>query len=334
MARHVVDRRTYLAHLGIAGLGVLDAARMAGAQQAGKVYRIGVLTGGEAGSPNIGGFRQGLRELGWVEGQNIAIDHRYAEGNSDRLPALAAELVGLKVDVIAAGPTPPALAAKKATTTIPVVMLGAAQPVELGLVASLARPGGNVTGMAWGVDLVIIGKGLEILKEAIPRLRLVGVLSNPANPGNALALGEVKEAAKTVGVQLHVQEARGPADFDGAFAAMAKQRVQAVLVVADSLFVAHRARLAGLEAKHRLPSMHSFVLNVEAGGLLGYAPDTVAIWRRAAVFVDRILKGAKPAELPVEQPTKFELIVNLKRAKALGLTLPASLITRADRVIQ
>ena len=301
---------------------MLGAARVAGAQQAGKVFRIGLLTGAGATSPNVAGFRQELRELGWIEGQNIAIDHRYAEGNSDRLPALAAELVRLKVDVIAAGPTPPALAAKKTTTTIPIVMLGAAQPVELGLVASLARPGWNVTGMAWGVDLVIIGKGLEILKEVFPGLRLVGVLSNPANPGNALALRDVKEAARSVGVQLHAREARGPGDFDGAFADMAKRRVQAVLVVADSLFVAHRARLADLEAKHRLPSMHSFVLNVEAGGLIGYSPDTVAMWRRAAVFVDRILKGAKPAELPVEQPTKFELIVNLKRAKALGLTLP------------
>jgi putative ABC transport system substrate-binding protein len=329
-----VDRRACLGRFGVIGLSVLGAPLAARAQQVGNVYRIGLLTGTSPSSPNVEAFRQGLRELGWVEGQNIAIDHRYAEGNTDRLPALAAELVGLKVDVIAAGPTPPALAAKKATTTIPVVMLGAAQPVELGLVASLARPGGNITGMAWGVDLVIIGKGLEILKEAIPRLRLVGVLSNPANPGNALAMGVVKEAAQSVGVQLHVLEARGPGDFDGAFAAMAKQRVQALLVVADSLFVAHRARLASLESKHRLPSMHSFVLNVEAGGLIGYAPDTVAAWRRAAVFVDKILKGAKPADLPVEQPTKFDLVVNLKTAKALGLTLPPSLLTRADRIIE
>ena len=329
-----MDRRACLGRFGVIGLSVLGAPRAAGAQQVGNVFRIGLLTGASPSSPNAEAFRQGLRELGWIEGQNIAIDHRYAEGSVDRLQALAAELVGLKVDVIAAGPTPPALAAKKATTTIPVVMLGAAQPVELGLVASLARPGGNITGMAWAVDLVIIGKGLEILKEAIPRLRLVGVLSNPANPGNALAMGVVKEAAQSVGVQLHVLEARGPGDFDGAFAAMAKQRVQALLVVADSLFVTHRARLASLEAKHRLPSMHSFVLNVEAGGLIGYAPDTVAAWRRAAVFVDKILKGAKPADLPVEQPTKFDLVVNLKTAKALGLTLPPSLLARADRLIE
>jgi len=327
----VISRRAFVAHL--TG-GLLAAPLAVEAQQAGKVYRIGLLTGTDASSPNVKGFRQGLRELGWIEDQNIAVVHRYAEGNSDRLPALAADLVGLKVDLIAAGPTPPAVAAKKATTTIPVVMLGAAQPVELGLVASLARPGGNVTGMAWGVDLVIIGKGLEILKEAIPRLRLVGVLSNPANPGNALAMRDVKEAARSVGVQLHALHARGPGDFDGAFAAMAKQRVQALLVVADSLFVTHRARLATLEATYRLPSIHSFVLNVEAGGLIGYAPDTVAAWRRAAVFVDRILKGAKPAELPVEQPTKFELVINLKTAKALGLTIPQSLLLRADQVIE
>jgi ABC-type uncharacterized transport system substrate-binding protein len=325
-----MGRRAFLA--GAAAL--LTAPLAAEAQSTGKVYRIGVLSPGPAASPPIEAFRQGLRELGWVEGQNIVINYRFTEGRVDPLPTLAAELVGLKVDVIAAGPTPPAIAAKNATGTVPIVMMGAAEPVELGLIASLARPGGNVTGLSWSVNLEIIAKGLELLKETMPKIRLVAILWNPANPAQALAMRDVKRAARSVGVQLQLLEARGPNEFDAAFAAMAKQRVEALLVVPEAIFVVHGARLADLAAKNRLPSMHGLRQNVDAGGLMSYGPSTVAVWRRAAFFVDKILKGVRPADLPVEQPTKYELVINLKTAKALGLTIPPSMLARADQVIE
>jgi ABC-type uncharacterized transport system substrate-binding protein len=318
----------------VVALTVLAEPLAALAQPTGKVYRIGVLSGGSAGSAPLEAFRQGLRELGWVEGQNIAIDYRFAEGRDDRLPELATQLVQLKVDVIAAGPTHPAVAAKNATGTIPIVMLGAATPVELGLVASLARPGGNVTGSSWSVDLAIIGKGLELLKETVPKLRLVAILTNPDNPAHAGSIENVKLAARSLGMRLQFFEARTRNEFDDAFRAMAQRRVNAVLIVADALFVVHRAPLADLEVKYRLPSMHTLRQNVEAGGLMSYGPDIVAVWRRAAVSVDKILKGAKPADLPIEQPTKFEVVINLKTAKVLGLTIPKALLLRADQVIQ
>jgi len=320
----------------VVALSSLVAPLAAVAQPTGKVYRMGVLTGGSATAPSppLEAFRQGLREFGWVEGQNIVVEYRFAEGRLDRLPALAAELVRLKVDVIAAGPTPPAVAAKNATATIPIVMMGAAEPVELGLIASLARPGGNVTGLSWSVNLELIGKELELLKETVPKVRRVAILWNPANPAHAIAVGHLKDAARSLGLQLQLLEARGPNDFDGAFAAMAKQRVDALLVVADTIFLVHRARLADLEAKYRLPSMHGLRQNVEAGGLMSYGPNTVATWRRAAFFVDRILKGIKPADLPVEQPTQYELVINVKTARALRLTIPPSLVLRADQVIE
>jgi putative ABC transport system substrate-binding protein len=307
---------------------------VADAQPTGKVFRIGLLSSGSTTTPPIEGFRQGLRDLGWVEGQNIVVEYRITEGRVDQLSELAAELVGLKVDIIAAGPTPPAVAAKNATRTIPVVMLGAAQPVELGLIASLARPGGNVTGVSWSVNLEIIGKGLELLKEILPKIRLVAILWNPANPAQAIAVKEVKHAARTVGVELQLVEVREASDLDAAFASMAKKRAQAVLVVADALFVSSRTRLAALEAKYRMPSVHALKSNVEAGGLMSYGPDIVAVWRRAALFVDKILRGAKPADLPVEQPTKYQLVINLRTAKALGLTIPQPLLLRADEVIE
>jgi ABC-type uncharacterized transport system substrate-binding protein len=324
-----MDRRAFLA--GAAAL--LPVPLAAEAQPVGKVWRIGYLSSSSA-TANPEAFRQGLRELGWVEGQNIAIDYRFAEDRFDRLPELAAELVRLKVDVIVAGPTQPAVAAKNATRTIPIVMVSAAEPVELGLIASLARPGGNVTGLSFSVNLELFGKGLELLKEAVPKLRRVAVLSNPANPTQARAIDKVKVAARSLAIPLQLLEARGPNEFDGAFAAMAKQRVEALLVVAEGLFLRHRARLADLEAKYRLPSMHGLKENVEAGGLMSYGPSIVATFRRAAVFVDKILKGTKPGDLPVEQPSKFELVINLKTAKALGLTIPPSLLARADQVIE
>ncbi|MEK7362971.1 MAG: ABC transporter substrate-binding protein [candidate division NC10 bacterium] len=317
-------------------LAMLLAPLGAAAQQPEKVPRIGYFSAGSpSGAPHLlEAFRKGLRELGWVEGQNIVIDYRFAEGRSDRLPDLAAELVRLKVDIIVALATPAAAAAKNATQTIPIVMIGAYDPVGIGLVAGLARPGGNVTGLSFGVGMEIVGKGLELLKETVPKVRRVAILSNPANPAQSLAMREVNVAARSLGVQLQLLEARGPNEFDGAFAAMAKERVGALLVVADGLFILHRARLADLAARSRLPAIYGYREHVEARGLMSYGSSLRDLWRRAATYVDKILKGAKPADLPVEQPTKFELVVNLKTAKALGLTIPQSVLVRADEVIR
>jgi len=329
-----MDRRTFLF---VSALGALSVPHVAGAQQVGKVYRVGYLATGSSSSSRyvIEAFREGLRERGWVEGQNIVIDYRFAEGRYDRLPDLAAELVRLKVDVIVAAPSPPAAAAKNATGTIPIVMIGAgADPVGQGLVASLARPGGNVTGLSYSVGQEIFGKQLALLTEAVPKIRRVAVLWNPAISGQAPAIEDVKVAARALGVQLQVLEARGPDDFDRAFAAMAKERVGALLVLVDSMFSFHGTRLAGLAAKNRLPAAYTNRLLVEVGGLMSYGPSFSDLWRRAAGYVDRILKGAKPADLPVEQPTRYELVLNLKTAKALGLTFPSSLLGRADEVIQ
>jgi putative ABC transport system substrate-binding protein len=318
----------------VVAVSVLAAPLVADAQP-GKIYRIGYLSSGPSTS-NLyrGAFQQSLSELGWVEGQNIVTDYRFAEGRLERLPALAAELVRLQVDVIVASPTPAAVAAKNATKTIPIVMWGVGDPVGLGLVASLARPGGNVTGLSYSVGMDTFGKGLELLGEALPKVRRVAVLSNPANPAHALASDNVKAAARSLGVQLQFLEARGPSEFDAAFAAMVKEGAAAVLVMGDSVFVFQRARLADLAVKHRLPTMHGNKENVEAGGLMSYGPSNLDALRRAASFVDKILKGAQSANLPVEQPTKFDLAINLRTAKALGLTIPSSLLLRADQVIE
>src|SRR6266545_1955449 len=306
---------------------------------------LGTLAGGLLAAPFTAGsvtanprvleaFRQGLRELGWVEGQNIVIEYRSAEGHFDRLPDLAAELVRLKVDVIVAAPTPAVLAAKSATGTVPIVGVSLTGPVELGLIASLARPGGNVTGVSYSVGTDIFGKDLELLKEIVPKVRRVAVLSNPDGPAQPITIRNVKDAARSLGLQLQLVEARGPGDFNGAFAAMARERVGALFVVTDPVFILHRARLVDLAAKNRLPSIFTQRADVEAGGLISYGPNFSDMYRRAAIYVDKILKGARPADLPVEQPTKFELVINLKTAKALGLTIPPSLLQRADEVIQ
>ncbi|HEV2056810.1 MAG TPA: ABC transporter substrate-binding protein [Methylomirabilota bacterium] len=286
-------------------------------------------------SPFLDAFRQGLRELGWVEGQNIVIDYRYAEGRFDRLPDLAAELVRLKVDIIVAQPLPAAAAAKNATETIPIVMIsGGADPVGLGLIATLARPGGNVTGSSYSAGQEIGGKQLELLKKTVPKVRRVAILSNPANPGHPPMVGELNVAARSLGVQLQLLEVRGPNEFDGAFAAMATERAGALLVLSDGMFNLHRTRLADLAARSRLPAAYGVREFVDAGGLMSYGPSLRDLYRRSAAYVDKILKGAKPADLPVEQPTKFELVINLKTAKALGLTIPPSLLQRADELIQ
>ena len=316
-----------------AALVLLAAPGPAVAQPAGQIPRVGYLGAGSSNSANVEAFRQRLRELGWAEGKNIVIEYRFAEGRFDRLPDLAADLVRLKVDVMTAAPTPGAVAAKKATGTIPIVMVGVGDPVGLGLIATLARPGGNVTGLSFDAGMEI-GKGLEIIKETLPNARRVAVLSNPANPGQPAAIKNVKAAARSLGVELRFLEAQGPDEFDGVFATMAKERVEALLVVTDSTFYIQRARLAELATKHRLPAVCGFRDYAEAGALMSYGPSVVAMYQRAAFFVDRILKGAQPASLPVEQPTKFELVINLKAAKALGLAIPQSLLARADEVIQ
>ena len=325
-----MDRRAFIAGM---AAGLLAAPLAAEAQQAGRVYRIGYLSySSSASNPHlIEAFRQGLRELGWVEGQNITIDSRFAEGRSDAVSDLAAELVRLKVDIIVVTSTPATAAAKNATKTIPVVIASAGDPVGLGLIANLARPGGNITGMTH-VDTS--GKALELLKEIVPKVRHVALLWNPANPSHARAMESVKLTARSLGVQLQLLEAREPNQFDGAFAAMSKERAGALLVLTDSVFQRDRARLAGLAAKNRLPAMYERSEYVKAGGLISYGLNLSALFRQSATFVDKILRGAKPAGLPVQQPTKFELTINLKTAKALGLTIPPSVLARADEVIQ
>ena len=283
---------------------------------------------------SIAAFRQGLRDLGWIEGRNIIIDYRFAEGRFDRLPDLAAELAQLNVEVIAATTTPAAVAARNATGTIPIVMFVVGDPIGLGLIASLARPSGNVTGLTYSVGVEAFGKQLELLKETVPKVRRVAVLSNPANPSATLAISNVKVAARSFGLHLQLLETRDPDEFDGAFAAMAKERAGALLVVSDPSFGVHRARLADLAARYRLPSMHGVREMVEAGGLMNYGPSIPDNFRRAAGYVDKILKGSNPGDLAVQQPIKFELVINLKTARALGLTIPQSVLLRADEIIQ
>ena len=305
-------------------------------QQAEKVPLIGYLRGTSASDrpPLLDAFRQGLRELGWVEGQNIVIDYRFAEGRLDRLPNLAAELVRLKVDILVSTGTQGVTAARNATETIPIVMIGVRDPVGTGLIASLAHPGGNVTGVSGYAGLETVAKQLELLKDTVPKIRRVAILLNPTNAYHSLAMREVNVAAQTLGVQLQLLEARDPNEFDGAFAAMAKERVGALLVLSDVIFNNHRTRLADLAARSRLPAVYGVRESVEAGGLMSYGPSFLDFYRRSAAYVDKILKGARPADLPVEQPTKFELVINLKAAKALGLEVPPLLIAQADELIE
>ena len=330
-----MERRTFTAM--IAG-GLLATPFAAEAQQAAKVPRIGYLAGNLAVSPHQHeAFRQGLRDLGYVEGRNVVIEYRSAEGRFERLPALAAELVALKVDVIVtAGGTPPALAAKQATWTLPIVFVFAPDPVTSGLVTGLARPGGNVTGLSiFAPELV--GKCLEQLKQAVPGVSRVAVLWQPGALGERTEkemLKEAEVAARALGVRPQFVEARGPADLDRAFSDMTKARAGALTVLSTPMFGSERRRLVDLAAKNRLPAVYSWREFVDAGGLMSYGPNVADNYRRAATYVDKILKGAKPADLPVEQPIKFELVINLKTAKALGLTIPQSLLGRADEVIQ
>ncbi len=326
----VMDRRTFLASLG----AVLVAPLAAEAQPAGKVPRIGFLGSASASgyTSQLEGLRMGFRDLGYVEGKNIVIEYRWAEGEYDRLPDLAAELVRLKVDVLVTHGTPGTRAAKGATATIPIVMAVSGDAVATGLIGSVARPGRNVTGSTF-FNPELSAKRLELLKNAVPRIAQVAVLLNPENPVNGPVLEAMESTAKLLKVRLQQFEARGPKEFEGAFSAMAKRRVDAVAIIEDGVLIAHARGIADLAAKHRLLST-GFREFAEAGGLVGYGVNFPEMFRRVAVFVDKILKGAKPGDLPVEQPTKFELVINLKSAKALGLTIPQSLLLRADQVIE
>jgi len=312
------------------------APRAAEAQQSGKVYRIGYLSAPSRASVEqvLQAFLRALRELGWIEGQNLVIEYRWAEGKIERLPDLAAELVRQKVELIVAPAASAALAAKKATSSIPIVMMFPIDPVEQGLVASLSRPGGNVTGTTYAPASAIFGKQLQILKEAIPRASRVAILWNPADASFAAQMKEVETAARSLGIRLQHVEARGPEDFDSAFAALARERAEALLLGGSSTFLVHRTRIAELAVKSRLPTMNTFREMAEAGGLMAYGVNMTDFIGRSAVYVDKILKGANPADLAVEQPTKFELVINLKTAKALGLTIPPSVLGRADHVIE
>jgi putative ABC transport system substrate-binding protein len=321
----------------IAAAFVLFSAPLAvEAQQAGKVYRVGILTN-KASDPAEArlwqAFRSGLRERGWIDDQNILIEFRTAEGNTARLPELAADLVRLKVDLIVARSSIFVQPAKEATSAIPIVFLNHADPVGTGHVASLARPGGNITGLAvLMTDLA--PKELELLIAAVPMAKRIAVLGNPDAPSYTPALKALEEAGRTLQVQLQPIGVRTAAELEGAFAAMARARAQAVLVLGTAIFLAERQRVAELAIKHRLPTMSNLKDVVEAGGLMSYSANWDDLFRGGAIYVDKILRGAKPADLPVQQATKFELVINLKTAKAIGLTIPRSVLTRADQIIE
>jgi ABC-type uncharacterized transport system substrate-binding protein len=322
--------------LGVALSAVLLALSFsAEAQQAKKLHRIGFLLGGSSSvySAWIDVFRQGLKEFGYIEGKNIAIEYRYAEGKADRLPVLAADLVGLKVDVIVASSTPNVLAVRKASATIPIVFVSISDPVASGLVASLARPGGNITGLTI-LAPELSGKRLELLKEAVPNVIRVATLWNSANPAQELQWKDMQAAAQELRLQLQSLEVRSSNDFDSAFEAALRERAQALITTPEPLINTYLKRIVEFADKNRLPAMYASPQFVDAGGLMSYAPDYTHQYRRAATYVDKILKGANPADLPVEQPKKFEFLINLKAAKQIGLTIPPTVLARADRVIR
>ena len=328
----MTTRRIFIGTLAGGLLGVPMAAR---AQQAGKSYRIGVLA---SGSPTSGPFRpafeQALRERGWVIGESFGITYRYAEGKYNRLPALAVELVRLEPQVLVALSTTAAQAAKGATSTIPIVMSGVSDPIGAGLIASFARPGGNVTGLTGTLPFETYSKQMQFLKEVVPNARRIAFLWNPANAPSIPAVKAVKEAAQTLGVELQVVAARAPEEFEPAFRTLTQARADALLVAQESLFAIHSPRLADLSLKRRLPTISGLDGYAKAGGLMTYSVNAADAARRVAGYVDRLLRGAHPADLPVEQPTKFDFVINLKTAKAIGLTIPPSLLQRADEVIQ
>jgi len=329
----MISRRAFI--IGTLAGGLLGAPRVAEAQRPPRVPRIGYLGNSSPSlEPDlVDAFRQGLGEFGYTEGQNIIIEYRWAEGKYDRFPDLVAELVRLKVDVIVTAGTPGTLAAKQATNTIPIVMAVAGDAVGAGLVASLARPGGNVTGSTTIVQ-ELEGKRLELLREVVPRLSRVAVLWNPANPVNPIILKQTQLAAPALRLRLEpIVGVRGVQEMEGAFATISRVRPDALILIADRFLLAERTRIVEFAAKRRLATMYPYREMVRAGGLMSYSPSYPDLFRRAATYVDKILKGAKPGDLPIEQPTKFELVINLKTAKALGLTIPPSLLGRADQII-
>lgn len=323
-------RRTALMQL---ATGLLATPRLH-AQPEGKAPRVAYLSASSVQSAPVEAFRQGLREIGYVEGRNILIEYRWADGRLDRLPGPAAELVRLGVNVIVAANTPAALAAKNATSTIPIILVTSGDPVGSGLVASLARPGGNITGLSLMSSLAISGKPLDLLKEAFPAVTHVAVLANPVNPPTAGLLVETELAARSLGLRLRVVHVREPKEFDDAFNTIKNERVPALLVIADPLVNDNRDRIVAFAATNRLSAIYPYRSFVDAGGLISYGASISDLSRRAATCIDRILKGAKPADLPVEQPTKFELIINAKTAKTLGIIIPQSLLLRADEVVR
>ena len=332
-AREIVSKRI----IGVALSAMLLALCLPAEaqQQPKKIYRIGYLWPTRPTSPDLGtdAFRQGLRELGYIEGRNIVIEFRFADGKVDRLPALAAELVQLKVDIFVAVGGPSVQAAKKATETIPIVMTNSGDPVDQGFVASLARPGGNITGLS-SLTTDLAGKRLELLKETIPTLARVAVLWHPDSIGSTLAWKESQLAARQLGLKLQSLEVRGRADLDGVFRAATKERSQAIVALRSPVIAIERKLIADLAIRNRLPTLYDDRAYVEAGGFMSYGTNQTELYRRAAVYVDKILKGTNPADLPVEQPMKFEFIINLKTAKQIGLTIPPNVLARADRVIR
>jgi putative ABC transport system substrate-binding protein len=321
-----VDRRRFL----LTSLaGAVAVPRAADAQPMGRIPRVGVVA---QNSPLWEDFRQGLRDLGYVEGRTILLEYRWGEGNDERLPRLAADLARVGADVIVTWGTPSTLAAKSATKTIPIVMMSG-DPVGTKLVASLARPGGNITGLS-ADNPGLEAKRLELLRELVPKLSQVAVLSNPGNPLHDGLVRDAKATATQLGVRLDLVGVKSPTEFDTAFAGVEKRRPDALIVQGDIFFYSHRNRIVEFASKSRLPAVFTLRGFADAGGLLVYGPSYPALFRRAASYVDRILKGAKPADLPVEQPTRFELVINLKTAKALGLTIPPSLLARADHIIE
>jgi len=326
-----VNRRVFLGSL---TLGLFPAPFAADAQPPAKVVRIGVLTlwVGSA-TPLADAFRQGLREHGYVEGHNVTFEYRSVQGRADRLPSLAADLVRLKVDVIVTESNVAALAAKHASQNIPVVMAIAGDPVEAGVVSSLARPGGNVTGLTL-MNRELSGKRLQLLKEVAPKIAVVAVIWNPTDPPAAGFLRETEAAAQSRGLKIHAVEARSPAELDAAFKAVADARPDAFFTLPGGMFQDNKTRIFDFARKNRLPGVFSNREYAEAGGLMSYGPSFTDLFRRAAGYVDKVLKGAKPADLPIEQPTTYELVINLKTAKAFGLTIPPSLLHRADHVIE
>jgi putative ABC transport system substrate-binding protein len=314
---------------------LLTTASIAEAQQPKRMPRIGALFTGPTATatPYVEAFREGLRELRYIEGRNIAIEYRWAKLRADHFAELAADLVRGRVDILFTWGSTATAAAKQATSTIPIVFVGVGDPIGPGFVGSLSRPGGNITGQS-NLSRELSQKHLELLKEIAPRLARVAALRNPDNPVSALLLRDTEDAAPSFSVQLQVVEVSEPAKFDGAFLAMKRERAEALIVLADPVFLSHRARIAELAAKSRLPAVFNVEQYTEAGGLIAYGPSLTDMFRRAAIYIDKILKGAKPADLPVEQPKKFELVINLKTAKQIGLTVPPNVLARADKVIR